>query len=124
MKIQGTGDHLRNDVTPFVFLTERNEEFGNRFENRTNVELRILEEGEEKFRGTVTSAAAHAGDCTVEIIDVVDDSLDRVAESELLVVVTMETKLLRLHMLTIAIDALVDIFLVEVTEGIHEVKDV
>ena len=54
----------------------------------------------------------------------VDDSLDCVAEGELLVVVTVEAELLVLHDALVAGEFLVDVFLVEGAEAIDEVKHV
>ena len=122
MAVEHTRDHLRDDVTPFVLALQRQEEFLDGVENRAEVVLRILEEAEEEFRGAVASAAAHAGHRTVEVVDVVDDGLDRVAEGELLVVVAVETELLVLHDAPVARDFLVDVFLVEGAEAVNEVK--
>jgi len=80
MAVEHTRDHLRDDVTPFVLALQRQEEFLDGVENRAEVVLRILEEAEEEFSGAVACAAAHAGHGAVEVVDVVDDSLDRVGE--------------------------------------------
>ena len=122
MAVEHTRDHLRDDVTPFVLALERQEEFLDGVENRAKIVLRILEEAEEEFRGAVASAAAHAGHRTVEVVDVVDDGLDRVGEGELLVVVTVEAELLVLHDALVAGEFLVDVFLVEGAKAVDEVK--
>ena len=124
MAVEHTRNHLRDDVTPFVLALQRQEEFLDGVENRAEVVLRILEEAEEEFSGAVACAAAHAGHGTVEVIDVVDDGLDRVGESELLVVVTVETELLVLHDAFVAGEFLIDVFLVEGAEAVDEVKHV
>ena len=90
MAVEHTRNHLRDDVAPFVLFLEREEELLDGVEHWAQIVLRILEEAEQEFGGAVASAAAHAGDGTVEVIDVVDDGLDCVAEGELLVVVTVE----------------------------------
>ena len=124
MAVEHTRDHLRDDVTPFVLALQRQEEFLDGVENRAEVVLRILEEAEEEFCGAIACAAAHAGHGAVEVVDVVDDSLDRVGEGELLVVVTVEAELLVLHDAFVAGEFLVDVFLVEGAEAIDEVKHV
>ena len=80
MAVEHTRDHLRDDVTPFVLALQRQEEFLDGVENRAEVVLRILEEAEEEFSGAVACAAAHAGHGAVEVVDVVDNGLDRVGE--------------------------------------------
>ena len=124
MAVEHARDHLRDDVAPFVLLLQREEQFFVGVENRAQVVLRILEEAEEEFGGAVACATAHAGHGTVEVIDVVDDSLDCVAEGKLLVVVAVEAKLLVLHDALVAGEFLVDVFLVEGAEAIDEVKHV
>ncbi len=124
MQVHRTGNHLRDDVAPFVLLAKRNEQFGNRFEHGANVEFRIFEEAQEKFRRAVPRAAAHSGHRAIQVIHMVDDGLNRIAECELLVVVTVESELFRFHVFPVTLDALVDVLLVEVAEGIDEVKNV
>ena len=124
MAVEHARDHLRDDVAPFVLLLQREEQFFVGVENRAQVVLRILEETEEEFGGAVACATAHAGHGTVEVIDVVDDGLDCVAEGELLVVVAVEAELLVLHDALVAGEFLVDVFLVEGAEAIDEVKHV
>jgi len=122
--VEHARDHLRNDVAPFVLAVQRQEQFLDGVEHRAQIVLRVLEETEQEFGGAVACAAAHARHGTVEVIDMVDDGLDGVAESELLVVVTMEAELLVLHDSLVAGEFLIDIFLVEGTEAVNEVKHV
>ena len=122
--VEHARNHLRDDVAPFVLFLEREEEFLDGVEHWAQIVFRILEEAEQEFGRAVASTAAHAGDGTVEVIDTVDDSLDCVAEGELLVVVSVETELLVLHDASVTRDFLVDVFLVEGAKAIDEVKDV
>ena len=122
--VEHARDHLRNDVAPFVLAVQRQEQFLDGVEHRAQIVLRVLEETEQEFGGAVACAAAHARHGTVEVIDMVDDGLDGVAESELLVVVTMEAEFLVLHDSLVAGEFLVDVFLVERTETIDEVEHV
>ena len=124
MAVEHTGDHLRNDVAPFVLFLERQEQFLVGIEHRTQIILRVLEEAEQEFSGAVTGATAHTGHGTVKVIHVVDNSLDGVGEGQLLVVMTMEAELLVLHDAAVAGDFLIDVFLVEGAEAVHEVKHI
>ena len=124
MAVEHTCNHLRDDIAPFVFALQRQEEFLDGVEHRAQIVLRILEEAEEKFGSAVACAAAHAGHGAIEIVDVVDDGLDCVGEGELLVVMTVEAEFLVLHDSLVAGEFLVDVFLVECAEAIDEVKHV
>ena len=122
--VEHARNHLRNDVAPFVLAVQRQEQFLDGVENRTQVVFGVLEEAEQKFGGAVACAASHARHGTVEVVHVVDDGLDRVAEGELLVVVTVEAELLALHDSLVTGEFLVDVFLVEGAETVDEVKHV
>ena len=122
--VEHARNHLRDDVTPLVLALQRQEQFLDGVEHRAQVVLRILEEAEEELGGAVACAASHARHGTVEVIDVVDNGLDRVGEGELLVVVTVETELLALHDTLVAGKFLVDVFLIERAEAVDEVEHV
>lgn len=81
MTVQYTGNHLRDDVAPFVLGLEREEQFLVSVENRTDIVLGVLQEAEEKFGSAVASATTHAGHRTIKEVHVVDDGLDGVGES-------------------------------------------
>ena len=122
--VEHARDHLRDDVAPFVLLLQREEQFFDGVENWAQIVFWILEEAEKQLGGAVAGATAHAGDRTVEVVDVVDDGLDRVGEGELLVVVAVEAESLVLHDAFVAGELFVDVFLVECAEAIDEVEDV
>ena len=124
VSVQHTRNHLRNDVAPLVLVAKRQEQFLDGIQHRTQIVLGILEEGQQQFRGAVASAATHTRDRAVQVVHMVDDCLDGIAEGQLLVVVTMETELLILHDSLIAGQFLIDIFLIEGAKAIHQIKHV
>ena len=58
--VEHTGDHVGNAVAPVHLLTQRHEVLLDALDDRTQVELRILEEGEQELERTVAGAAAEA----------------------------------------------------------------
>ena len=92
MLVQDSGKHVREIISPDnAFLFQFRHVLFDELDNRVNVVFRIFQESEQKLHHTVAAASSHAVVGSVQEVYAVAYDFDGVGESELLVVVRVDS---------------------------------
>lgn len=124
MLVEDAVDEVGDLVAPEPFLLHLHEVLLDEGEDGADVVLGVFQKTEEELGGAVAGGAAHAEDAAVDVVDALDDALNRIREGELLVVVAVDADLLALEDTHVFLGEVVDLLGVEVAEAVDEVDDV